>query len=74
MATPWREYRSQWGSHREHRARPDARPVAKELVSPATGRDQAVVTGTNGRRLHNLRPAVSLVPRAAASVAGRGTR
>ena len=34
-----RDYRNRWGSHREHRAPPDARPVAKELVSSATGRD-----------------------------------
>ena len=48
-----RDYRNQWGSHREHRAPPDARPVAKELVSSATGRDPAVATGTNRRRLHH---------------------
>ena len=36
-----RDDRNQWGSHREHRAPPDARPVAKELVSSATGRDHS---------------------------------
>jgi hypothetical protein len=38
---PRRERRNQWGSHREHRAPPDVRPVAKELVSSATGRDHS---------------------------------
>jgi hypothetical protein len=36
-----RNYRNQWGSHREHRAPPDARPVAKQLMSSATGRDHS---------------------------------
>ena len=36
-----RDYRNQWASHREHRAPPDARPVAKELASSATGRDHS---------------------------------
>ncbi len=48
-----RDYRNQWRSHREHRAPPDARPVAKELVSSATGRDHI------GRQRHQSPTAAS---------------